>query len=328
MEKISIVEQMVDNLPNAKMRHKMNKTRKTVLVAMVLIVATMLVSVSATYLLSYGEIKVKAKIKQAIVFEGRENSTAITHDLGTIYGGSGYCYKEKIINRAPIEGNISLLTTFITPADPSGASVTIYQAPDKVTLQMNNKNPIDWVEIDGDGIEGTLIFTPVDTTFDYALTATGLVPSTDYSLIYYADPWAGNHPGAFIATITTDANGNISTITGSINLNTNIPSAPDENYESHQGGKIWLVTAADYDPLTNSMIAWNPSNYLFEHNLVVYTDCNLPVACWMAPLLGTPVTGILTIPAQSHIHLIFCYQFAINILGEQYEISTKAIPVV
>jgi len=297
------------------------KRTKILLVLGVLLISTTLVS--ATLLSFYGEVRTTANVKQSIVFDGKEDNTAITREINTV-GGNSKCFKEQIKNRAEIDGNVDLVTTY---NDPVGVTTTIYQSPNTVTLQMNNKDA-NWIEIDDDGMSGTLTFAPIGTTFDYTFSATGLKASTDYCLIYYADPWAGNHPGAYIATITTDGSGNIVGSTGSVNLGINIPSSPDPNYVSHTGGKIWLVTAIDYDISTHSMKAWNMQDYLFEHNLVVYTDCNLPIDCWMAPLLGTPITGTLTVPAESHIHLIFCYQFAINIEGGQYIISTKAVPVI
>jgi len=295
------------------------KTMKIGMVAMVLLIAATLVT--ATLLTSYGEVRTTATVSQAIVFDGKEDNSPVEHEF-EIFGGCCICVKEIIKNRACIEGVVDLDTTYSSDGD--GITTTIYQVPEFTTLALNNKDS-NWVEIDSDDIEGALVFETMKTTFDFELDATGLVANTDYSLIYYADPWAGDHPGAWIVTVTTDGSGVIST-TGSKNLAMNLPSEPDENYLN--GAKIWLVLASDYDTNTQEMIAWNPDSYLFEHELVAYSDCNIECPCWLAPLLGEPIINDLVIPAETNIKLIFCYDFAINIVPGIYTISTQAIPVI
>jgi len=297
----------------------MKKVTKIGIVAMCLIIATTLVT--ATLLTSYGSVQTTATVRQSIVFDGQEDNSPIEHEID-VFGGCCKCIKEKIKNRACVEGIVDLDTTYSPDGD--GITTTIYQVPQFTTLALNNKDA-SWVEIDGDGIEGTLVFETMKTTFDYEFDATGLVADTDYSLIYYADPWAGDNPGAFIGTFTADGTGTIST-TGSVDLGMNLPSEPDENYLD--GAKIWLVLACDYDINTQEMIAWNMDAYLFEHELVAYSDCNLECPCWLAPLLGEEITDNLVIPAQTNIGLVFCYNFAINIAPGIYTISTEAIPIV
>lgn len=83
------------------------------------------------------------------------------------------------------------------------------------------------------------------------LTAQGLTPSTDYTLITYPDPW----PGSGLVEIcsgTSDANGDLSLS----------PCDPPPGYE----GKIWLVLSSDVG--AGEMIGWHPDDYLFEANLV------------------------------------------------------------
>jgi hypothetical protein len=296
----------------------MKKTTKLIMVLGVFLLSATLVG--ATLLQYYGKVSTTANVKQSIVFDSKEDNSAIAHTISEIYGGCSACYKEIIKNRGCIDGNVEFKTEFSSNSD--GVTATIYKVPDLITLKLNNKADPSWAEIDGDGIEGTLTFDPDSPTFDYTLDAKGLLANTSYSLIYYGDPWAGNHPGAYIATVTTDASGNIVAKTGSQNINTNIPSSPDQNYVAKTGGKIWLVLSADYDG--SKMIAWNMPSYLFENKLVVYTDCDLTIDSWMAPLLGSPVTT-LTVPANGHVDLLFCYQFAINIAPDTYTMSTKAV---
>lgn len=139
-------------------------------------------------------------------------------------------------------------------------------------LYLYEKDPANW-SIVPDGAWGKLKFNLAGPTFDYVFNGHKLMAGTDYSLIYYADPWPGNHPGALIASGAADAGGNIH-LASSVDLDTNLPNAADANYPT--GAKIWLVLSSDYDATTHGMTAWNPTKYLFEHNLITYTDTNLP----------------------------------------------------
>jgi len=139
-------------------------------------------------------------------------------------------------------------------------------SPETGVLTLENKNE-NWEPVYGDGVEGQLIYNLEGSTFDYTFEATGLTPQTEYSLIYYADPWPGCNPGALIATFTTDGSGAISA-SGSANIGFDLPDPGDRNYPA--GAKIWLVPSTDYDLTTNSMTAWKPTEYLFGMNLIHY----------------------------------------------------------
>lgn len=302
------------------------------IVAIAILMAVTLVG--ASVLTHYGEIKTAANVRQSIVFNGKEDNSAVEHTLD-IVGGCCECYKEVIKNRACIDGDVDFVTTYNPGLWGDEIITTVYQVPTFTTLALNNKDS-NWDEINGDDIEGTLIFETVKTTFDYTFDAIGLAADTDYCLIYYADPWAGNHPGAYIGTFTSDGTGVIST-TGSKDLGMNLPSEPDANIDDNHGGspdyynhpygaKIWLVPASDYDTSTQKIVSWNPDSYLFETDLVTYSDCDIEVPCWLAPMLGEVVVNPLTIPAGESVQLVICYNFAINITPGAYTISTKAIP--
>lgn len=126
----------------------------------------------------------------------------------------------------------------------------------------------------------------------YRLEAQELDVNTEYSIIYYADPWAGNNPGALIRTATSDSNG-VLVVDGRIELNMDLPTSPDENIDANPnycdigdannpeynpnaehcyGAKIWLVPSSDYNEATKSLTGWNPTTYLFETDLIYYFD--------------------------------------------------------
>jgi predicted ribosomally synthesized peptide with SipW-like signal peptide len=142
-------------------------------------------------------------------------------------------------------------------------------------LVLENKNPEDFDEVYyQDGRYGVLTWAGDGSTFDFSGTFVGydLNPDTKYALIYYADPWPGNNPGAFLGAGTTDANGDVE-ITGNVDLGHDLPHPTDAN--SADGAKIWLVLMDDYNDGTEStgpMTAWNPSQYLFETVLIHYDD--------------------------------------------------------
>jgi hypothetical protein len=166
-------------------------------------------------------------------------------------------------------------------ADTMTFDIEIYAEQLTGKLVLENKTGVpDWQIKGGDGIQGTLTYNLTSPTFDYKFEATGLTGSTDYSLIYYADPWPGDgvshDTGVLIAKFTA-AGGIISSTSGSINLGMDLPQWPsDQNHP--EGAKIWLVPSSDYSTVTpgvkGHMTAWNPANYLFETALITYEDTN------------------------------------------------------
>ena len=151
--------------------------------------------------------------------------------------------------------------------------------PTNHSLRLENEIEVQggpWTVLSGDQIYADLTWTD-GSLFNYTLDGKGLAPSTQYSLIYYADGWPGNNPGALIGTHTTDAFGAIVGDVGNPDLNMDLPHPSDGNYAV--GAKIWLVLSADYNsgnPSTGPMTAWNPSQYLFEGNVYIhYNDTDI-----------------------------------------------------
>lgn len=128
--------------------------------------------------------------------------------------------------------------------------------------------PVIWT-----GAFGVLKYPSSGSTFDYEFDGHRLQPNTNYSLIYYADPWPGNYPGALIATGASNSKGDLQ-LSGSVDLGMDLPDPADAN--SPTGAKIWLLPSSNYDSSTHAVTAWNPSSYLFEYNLVLYDDTEVP----------------------------------------------------
>jgi hypothetical protein len=115
---------------------------------------------------------------------------------------------------------------------------------------------------------GVLIYNKAGPTFNYEFYGANLQISTGYSLIYYADPWPGNNPGALIDTGTSDSSGNLHIPSGTVELTMHLPHEDDANYPT--GAK------SDYNSGTKSMQSWNPTDYLYEWELITYFDTDLP----------------------------------------------------
>ena len=133
---------------------------------------------------------------------------------------------------------------------------------------LENKSGDEWSPVI-DNRWGLLTFNSSGSTFDYTFKGYALEAGTEYSLIYYADPWPGNNPGALIGTMTTNSNGDI-VHSDSLDLSMDLPDPGDDNYPT--GAKIWLVPSTDYDSGSKSLTAWNLADYLLETTLMTYDD--------------------------------------------------------
>ena len=125
----------------------------------------------------------------------------------------------------------------------------------------------DW-DIVEDGAWGKMKYNLEGPTFDVVFNGHGLEPSTEYTLIYYADPWPGTG-GCDIVSGTSNEGGNIH-LANSVDIGT-IPVGTDANDEA----KIWLVLSDDYDADNDKMSGWDVSEYLFESNLITYEDTDV-----------------------------------------------------
>ncbi len=106
-------------------------------------------------------------------------------------------------------------------------------------LYLFEKDPSDWSVVDG-GAWGKL------NDYGRVFNAFHLEPGTSYTLLYDAE-WGGTN---YIAgQVVTDSQGTIHM------KPTGTPT-----------GKVWLVLSSDLSG--NTFIAWNPTEYLFEYNVL------------------------------------------------------------
>jgi hypothetical protein len=144
-------------------------------------------------------------------------------------------------------------------------------------LALYEKDPATW-EIVENGAWGVMRYNIKGPVFRFVLVGHGLDPLEEYTLIYYPDPWPGFELICLGSALAGD-NGNVS-IVGMAETG-NLPMETDENFPD--GAKIWLVRSADLNCVPSEdnrtrMIAWNPTEYLFEFELITYeeTERKLP----------------------------------------------------
>lgn len=296
------------------------------IVAAILIAATMLVN--AAFLNSYGTVETTATVSQSILVDDNDYDSPVT-DSFAVTGGCTVCRSHWIRNRACIDGTVSLGTGVSGSPGTGGSNGVTVTYMDSVHLE--NKNPSDWTILDGDNIEADVTFGLVGETFDYTLEATGLTESVEYALIYYADyedrenNWGGDNPGAILGIFIAGEDGAISD-GGSIDIDMDMPHVDDWNnappadytqtpdgYNHKTGAKLWIVPTSDLtDGNKLPLIAWNPTTYLFETELIRYFNNDV---------------NEITIPAGEFIDFVICYEFAIDIIPGTYTITTTVTPV-
>ena len=114
---------------------------------------------------------------------------------------------------------------------------------DVMHLELYEKD-INWDAVVG-GAWGKMVYSEDSFVFN----GHGLVAGTDYTLINYDEAWSSGQ--VCLAAGTSNNGGNINLAGDTVGT-----------------GKIWLVLSSDVNCDAGAMIAWNPSEYLFEYNTI------------------------------------------------------------
>jgi len=133
-------------------------------------------------------------------------------------------------------------------------------------LYLYEKDPSTWEIVDG-GAWGKMKYNLSGPEFDFNFNGHGLEAGEGYCLIYYPDPWPGNDLICLGSGIANKG-GNVH-IKGSVNTG-DLPAEDDANV--NEGAKIWLVLSDDVDCDEQKMIGWDPTEYLFEYDLIIFDD--------------------------------------------------------
>jgi hypothetical protein len=137
------------------------------------------------------------------------------------------------------------------PSNPAGKSNT-------GLLYLYEKDISTWEIIEG-GAWGKMKYNLLGEEFEFVFNGHGLVPETDYTLIYFPDPWP--LPAKIcLGTATADEYGDVH-IMNSVNTG-DLPIEADTN----DGAKIWLVLSGDVDCENAKMSGWHGEEYLFEED--------------------------------------------------------------
>lgn len=158
---------------------------------------------------------------------------------------------------------------------------------------MENKDS-SWNIIEDD-IFGVLDYDIEAPTFNYQFQGYGLNPTIDFCLIYYADGYPGNNPGAYIDHGVPDSTGYL-TFSSSKDLGISLPEPPDANYPG--GAKVWLLPCSQYNQSTRSVIGWgfNSTDWLVDKDtLLKYTRVIAPSPTPTDEPSPTPTPGGTTI---------------------------------
>ena len=140
-----------------------------------------------------------------------------------------------------ILGVCLLLSMGLVVARDKAQTQTGKQSYDKVDLFEKDAN---WGIVE-DGAYGWLVYSGNQ----FAFNGRGLDAGVEYTLIRHTDPWGTED--VCLGAGTARNNGNLVI-----------------NGEFVEGGeKVWLVLSEDFDCETG-FSAWNPSEYLFENNLI------------------------------------------------------------
>jgi hypothetical protein len=142
-----------------------------------------------------------------------------------------------------------------------------YTVQEVGVLELYQKDPVTWEKVQG-GAEGQLIYNLSGSTFDFVFNGHDLDEGVDFTLINFKSWSVVICLGSGIADEYGDVH-----IADSVNTG-DLPVVADEKYPD--GAKIWLVLTSNVDCFNKKMISWNPTEWLFENNLITFDDIDVP----------------------------------------------------
>jgi hypothetical protein len=129
-----------------------------------------------------------------------------------------------------------------------------------------------------DGAWGKLKYNLTGPTFDFLFNGNELRPGTGYTLVYFKEVRGQSTPEVWcLGSAVADENGNIH-IKGSVDCCRTLPQNDDQNYDPPItcGAKIRLLLSDDVYCDTHLLSEnWQPSECLFENNLITYNAGDL-----------------------------------------------------
>ena len=136
---------------------------------------------------------------------------------------------------------------------------------------------VPWVVVE-DGAWGKMKYNLSGEEFDFVFNGHGLVPGEVYCLIYFVDVsagWTAGLPAIFCLGMGEANGGGEVHIAESVNIGMDLPREGDQNYPDG-GAKIWLILSESCDANEGDwgfwMNGWNPTEYLFEGDMIEFDD--------------------------------------------------------
>ncbi len=297
--------------------------------------------ISAAVLSYFGLFSFSATILPAITVDGQVAGTFDHTIPEEAPGGELFCFLHKVENKASIDIDLELETI----GEHEGVDIGMFEIPETTTLNLCEKDSNWQCEA---GATADLTFDTVNPSFIGTLTTSGLENGTDYALIYYpdnedrfaSDKWNGAG-GKVIKTFT----GDVTDLAIDVDLGVNLPDAtlpdwninPSPNYCNYvngfddythcRGAKLWIVKTSD---LTNGdklpLVNWNPTAWLFETDLITYSDCDLYTEYVVDMVKTGPISGFEA-KSKTMTPMLICYDFDEMAYGV-FDVDTKLIPAV
>jgi len=223
-------------------KRKMKKTSKKISTGMIVSLLTigMVIAGLAAY---YASIQVTVNIDQPITVNGE--NIPYEDPMSVDCTAGDFCISDVLsVENSNNEGkDITMTTTECDEAD-------IYVLG-KLDLTTKDEN---WTETSD--LTASLYFTLVNNEFKYLVQTNEDL--SDYVVVYYPD--ADGNPGSWNIDEAIEIGAVTEEWTPS-SLNEGLPISSDYNEEA----KIWLIPEEDW-----TAKSWNPSVWLFEHNLIKY----------------------------------------------------------
>lgn len=136
-------------------------------------------------------------------------------------------------------------------------------------LYLVEKNPADpnWPVVAG-GAWGKMTYRLRAPRFRFVFNGHGLVAGEDYTLIYYPDKEGNPWPREDIICLGSDR----ADEDGNVHIKEVVDTGdlPNSETDINEGAKIWLVLSDDVDCDDETMFGWNPTEYLFEYDLIQF----------------------------------------------------------
>ena len=281
------------------------------LILLILGLATLVGIVSAATIPYFGQVQMTAKVKQAVLLDGKNYTTPITEEV-EVAGGESFCRHHWLKSQTSVPVDLKFTTNYI----PEGAGITttyLLLEPSWTTTAHQSGGT--------DGFDVAISFSMSDDSFTWTFDADMEDPDAQSNLntvgnsvnlqldgddsdnwfyVLYAD---GSYMKVEYWTWDWLEQGNITDLGVSVNAET-------------EGHVVWTIPNSLAADGTIKMMGSQPFGYDFlPPEGTVYTGIGY------LPSEPTPITEITLGPGE-RLDFLICYEFAPDIQAGKYVITT------